>query len=127
MCSSDLEEKIQDSYAPAGRALVYMLRCIHGTPYTISVKQFDETQDSFDTEWNPISPHRLPFVVGRPPQLPQMLELAKELSTLFEFVRIDFHLGDDGLVYFSEFTFTPAGGTQIFSDELEATLGAKWV
>lgn len=122
-----IEEKIEDPTAPAGRALVYMFRCIHGIPITIGVKAFDGSQDSYDLEWNPLAKPALPFKVSRPVQLPQMIQLAKVLSRPFEFVRVDFHLDSKGRIFFSEFTFTPAGGTQIFSDELEAKFGAMWV
>lgn len=123
-----IEEKIRDLHgAAAGRAVVYMFRCIHGAPVTIGVKSFDGAQNSYDMQWNAIAPAGLSFAVSKPAQLPQMIELAKKLSQPFEFVRIDFHLDKDGQIYFSEFTFTPAGGSQIFSDDLEARLGALWV
>lgn len=45
-----------------------------------------------------------------------MVDIATLLSKQFEFVRIDLYSGNDSLVYFSEFTFTPNGGTKITED-----------
>lgn len=122
-----IEEKIQDPSAPAGRALVYMFRCINGIPVTVGVKAFDGTQNSYDLEWNLLAAPALPFEVPRPAQLPQMIAMAKALSRPFEFVRIDFHLDSAGQIFFSEYTFTPAGGTRIFSEQIEYILGSMWV
>lgn len=121
-----IEEKIVDPMAPAGQALVYMFRCIHGVPITLGIKSFNGLQNSYDLEWNLLAVPAVPFKVSRPPQLPQMISLAKTLSRPFEFVRVDFHLDAAGQIFFSEFTFTPAGGTQIFSNHLESMLGSMW-
>ena len=56
----------------------------------------------------------------------KMLALAEKLSAPFEFVRIDFYLSKSGDIYFSEYTFTPAGGAILYSDEIENELGALW-
>ena len=55
-----------------------------------------------------------------------MLKLAKKLSKPFEFVRIDFYIGENDLIYFSEFTFTPAAGYQVFDLETEMYQGSLW-
>lgn len=122
-----IEEKIDDFHTGlSGRAVVYMFRCIHGIPVTVGVKSGND-QDSYDLEWNLLAPRKLTFPVPRPPQLPQMIQLAKILSKPFEFVRIDFHLSSSGQIFFSEYTFTPAGGSKIFSDHIEFMLGSMWV
>jgi hypothetical protein len=55
-----------------------------------------------------------------------MIDIVKELSKIFEFVRIDLYLSKDDKIYFSEFTFTPHGGMQFFSDEQELEYGKLW-
>ncbi len=117
-----IEEKIDSlDYAD-----VYMIRCIHGKPISVGLKEFMfETQNSYSVDWIPLSEEK--FVCPKPQQLEKLLEYASVLSKPFEFVRIDFYLSYSGDIYFSEFTFTPAGGTQIFSDELEKEFGLLWL
>ena len=55
-----------------------------------------------------------------------MIELSKLLSMPFEFVRIDFYISADSDIYFSEFTFTPSAGYQLYSDQIEEKFGALW-
>lgn len=118
-----IEEKID---GPAGGcALVYMYRCIHGQPVTIGVKCVKRgIQNSYDIDWNPILPVALEGV-EKPAHLGKMLDLATKLSQPFEFVRIDFYYVDE-TIYFSEYTFTPAGGKQVFPLELEIKYGKLW-
>ena len=59
-------------------------------------------------------------------KLDLMLKLAKKLSKPFEFVRIDFYIGENDLIYFSEFTFTPNAGKQVFTKDVEYMLGKLW-
>jgi hypothetical protein len=122
-----IEEQVNDIHTGlSGNAVVYMFRCIHGIPVTVGVKSGND-QDSYDLEWNLLAPRKLTFSVPKPAQLPLMIQLAKQLSKPFEFVRIDFYLSSCGQIFFSEYTFTPAGGSKLFSDELEYMLGSKWV
>ena len=108
-----------------GHALVYMFRCIHGKPVTIGVKCVKQkVQNSYDLDWNPIMPVKL-LGVEKPKHLDKMLILATKLSQPFEFVRIDFYYVDEK-IYFSEYTFTPAGGKQVFPLELEMQYGKLW-
>ena len=53
--------------------------------------------------------------------------ISKILSKEFEFVRVDFYLDKNDNIYFSEFTFTPAAGEQVFPTELEIELSKKWI
>jgi hypothetical protein len=115
-----IEEKID---GVAGNAIVYMIRCIHKKPVTIGVK-LNNIQNSYDIDWNIIGNNNLPSI-QKPECLPQMLKIAELLSAPFEFVRIDFYI-ENNSIYFSEYTFTPAGGAKIFSTELEMRLGELW-
>jgi hypothetical protein len=69
----------------------------------------------YDANWNNISErwlesnHRHQGVAERPENLQKMIEIAGKLGEDFEFVRVDLYdVGES--VYFSELTFTPAGG-----------------
>lgn len=118
-----IEEKIDGPLG--GYALVYMFRCIRGRPVTIGVKCVKQNQqNSYDLDWNPILPVKLEGI-EKPKRLDKMQELATKLSQPFEFVRIDFYYVDE-TIYFSEYTFTPAGGMQIFPLELEMKYGKLW-
>ena len=116
-----IEEKIDGTQ---GTPPVYMFRCIHGSPLTIGVKHND-VQNSYTMDWQIIGENNLPDL-EKPAVLCRMIDAAKRLSEPFEFVRIDFYLIEN-TIYFSEYTFTPAGGAQIFSSDLEFKLGQLWV
>ncbi len=123
-----IEEIISDAYTGAtGQALVYMIRCIRGLPIVIRVKATNGASNTYDLEWNMLMTPELPFPVARPTHLAQMIQAARMLSAPFEFVRMDFHLDTEGRPFFSEYTFTPAGGSKIFTSELEQMLGALWI
>jgi hypothetical protein len=118
-----IEEKIVDIHGvQTGSADVYMFRCIKGYPVTIGVKR-GTIQNSYDMNWNLIADKKID--VERPEALDKMITLSTILSAPFEFVRVDFYVSVHS-IYFSEFTFTPAAGLQLYSDQLENDLGALW-
>jgi hypothetical protein len=120
-----LEEKLVD--AALGRtahARVYLIRCIHGSPFVIGVRT-EEGQNSYDLHWNPIKKIEVPNL-EKPEHLDRLLEAARQLSKPFEFVRIDLYLGKDDRLYFSEFTFTPSGGNMFYSMKQEKEFGKLW-
>jgi len=122
-----IEEKICDSILGyTGHACVYMFRCIHSNPISIGVK-YKKTQNSYDINWNLIQVPKIPFEIPKPKCLSKLLNLCKVLSSNFEFVRLDFYIGKDDVIYFSEFTFTPAGGYQVFDIETEIKQGLMWI
>ena len=122
-----IEEKICDSILGyTGYACVYMFRCIHSEPISISVK-YKKTQNSYDLNWNLTQTPKIPFQIPKPKCLSKLLNLCKLLSSNFEFVRLDFYIGKDDVIYFSEFTFTPAGGYQVFDMETEIKQGLMWI
>ena len=116
-----IEEKVN---GPTGNADVYMFRCIHGQPVSIGLKR-GNIQNSYDINWNPVAVVQIKNV-EKPVHLDNMLSLAVRLSSPFEFVRIDFYYVE-GVIYFSEYTFTPAAGAQVFPMNIEEELGAMWV
>ena len=121
-----LEKKIDCIYSgKSGLATVFYIRCIHGKPFAIGVRQ-GSLQNSYDVDWNPIKKIEIADL-PKPSQLPQLLEIAARLSAPFEFVRVDLYIDKEGVIYFSEFTFTPSGGAQFYSRELELAFGKLWL
>jgi hypothetical protein len=116
-----IEEKVN---GPIGNADVFMFRCIHGEPRSIGIKR-GYAQNSYDINWNPITCINI-IDVEKPFHLDKMLTLSRRLSSQFEFVRVDFYYVN-GIIYFSEFTFTPARGRIIFPMELENKFGSMWI
>jgi hypothetical protein len=121
-----LEKKINCYYSGKnGVATTFYIRCLHGTPFAIGVRQ-GNVQNSYDVDWNLIKDPEIP-VFEKPHKLQQMLEIAAKLSAPFEFVRIDLYIDKDETIVFSEFTFTPSGGAQFYSDALETRFGKLWL
>lgn len=122
-----IEEKIVDADGvKTGKADVYMIRCIKGRPITIGVFSYKRgnIQNLYDVNWNLLEPKQMN--IDRPKALDKMIDLATILSAPFEFVRIDFYLSVNSNIYFSEFTFTPSAGYQVYSAQHENKLGALW-
>jgi len=122
-----IEEIIDDKYTGrSGKACVFMFRCIHGNPVSAGVRQGNGSniQNTYSIDFTLIG--KLNFELTKPTQWDAMLSIAKILSKPFEFVRIDFYIGSDENIYFSEYTFTPAGGNRVFSMEMEKSLGKLW-
>ena len=119
-----IEEKIDDKYTgKSGDADVFMFRCVKGLPITIGIRR-GAIQNSYDINFNPIDQQKIKIEI--PQEIHKMIDLCKILSKPFEFVRLDFYLGADSEIYFSEFTFTPAGGNRVYFYETEKRLGALW-
>ncbi|NBP03462.1 MAG: hypothetical protein EBU90_25905 [Proteobacteria bacterium] len=120
-----IEEKIHDSIlGHTGDALVYMIRCIYSKPISIGVK-YKTVQNSYDIDWN-LKTSAIKFDIPKPKCLSKLLRLCETLSARFEFVRLDFYIGKDDTIYFSEFTFTPNAGFQVFDIETETAQGLLW-
>lgn len=121
-----IEEKIHDSIlGHTGEALVYMIRCIHSKPISISVK-YKNVQNSYDLDWN-LKSSKIPFNITKPKCLSKLLQLCEKLSSNFEFVRLDFYIGINDVIYFSEFTFTPNAGKPVFDNKTEIEQGLLWI
>ncbi|MDF0652901.1 MAG: ATP-grasp fold amidoligase family protein [Nitrospira sp.] len=109
----------------------YKVYCFNGAPEQILVR--NHTHDIcpfFDTAWkfldfsDEVGAVR-PWV-PKPTNLDEMLALAVKLSAGVGFVRVDFY-NVKGRVYFSELTFTPAGGIIKYDPEFwDLKLGEKW-
>ena len=137
-----IEEIIDDKqFGRNGNAITYMLRCIHGIPYTITflnkrkdmqchyLYNEDKTIKIIEMNYERLKQKKFNYNIEMPTQyvIEKMYNLASTLSKPFEFVRIDFYIGKDDNIYFSEFTFSPDQGKQNFNIELEHKLGSYWI
>jgi len=133
-----IEEKIDDKYyGKNGDALSYLIRCIHGIPYTFTMRAKHlkaELQYLFDTNKKLVN---IPNSVGSKKlnidirliseeTIEKMYSVASQMSSNFEFVRIDLYLDKNDKIIFNEFTFTPLGGGINYDMEIELTLGKLW-
>lgn len=89
------------------------------------------TEDFYDCDWNHLNIRRpkhpnAEILMAAPPELPNMLELAKVLSKDIPFVRTDFYIVNHK-IYFGELTFFPASGmTPFIPNEWDITFG-QWL
>lgn len=110
----------------------YKFWCAKGEPKIVQVdtdRFTDHKSDLFDTSWK-----RLDYVqattfsgtehaIKKPKNLPQMLQVARELSEKFPFVRVDLY-SVNNKIYFGELTFTPGSGiVDMDSDDGELEIG----
>lgn len=107
--------------------MTYKFYCFNGNPEVVYVSSNGENGekdlylDYFDMNWNwlPLTlyPHlhakRTP---NKPKNFEKMIELSKELSKDFPFVRVDLY-NVNGKIYFSELTFVPTGGNMKLTPE----------
>lgn len=119
-----IEEKIPCRYTgKSGKAHDIKVHCIKGEPYFMLLRKDQHLRNYYDTHWNPVMP--LEFEFEKPHDFDKILDLCRVLSKPFEYVRVDLYMGTDG-IYFSEYTFTPHGGKQRLSDEVEMKYGKLW-
>lgn len=108
----------------------YKLHCLNGEPRFILTRSERDTGlklNLYDLGWNPIAGLQGPMTndrqIPRPENLGRMIEVARELSVDFDFVRVDLY-EDGGRVMFSELTFTPAEGVMdYYTDDFNKTWG----
>ena len=108
----------------------YKFFCFNGQPYCVQVDtgRFDgHHQNYYDMQWQSLGVH-CTYPEGEPQGEPQnfgeMIQVAKQLSADFPFVRVDLY-NVNGKVYFGELTFYPSSGYGKFHpDEFDFTLGS---
>lgn len=113
-----------------GDVIDYKFHCINGEPafvLTCSNREDSLKLSLYDLDWNPISglqgAMRNERKIERPKNLKEMLEVAKTLSSDFDFVRVDLYEADEK-IFFGELTFSPACGVlEYFTDSFVAKWG----
>ena len=121
-----IEERIRDKYLGTAGSLVYMIRCIYGSPIPILRVRYNGKSNTYDFDWKLLEPAGLEFPIEKPVQMDRMIQLASTMARQFEFVRIDFYVDDKDEIYFSEYTFTPNGGYPIGSNHLDVLATKYW-
>ena len=92
----------------------YMIHCFHGVPHLIEVgvdANDEKKYGTFNCNWDVLPYFKdsiaLSEVVKKPDGLEDMLEIARNLSEAFTYVRVDLYYSNNK-IYFGELTFTPA-------------------
>lgn len=129
------EQYMEDTSHPEQKALlVYKIMNFNGEPKVVQTIQGDKTEDEvidyFDTEWNLLDmrqnfPNSI-CPVARPKTFDKMLELSKEMSEGFPFLRIDF-FEVNGKAYFSEYTFYSDSGMAAFTPTAWDEKLGEWI
>lgn len=122
-----IEEKINCFHTGrSGQATVYMVRCIRGEPVSIGIIH-QGRMNNYYLDWRPIH-IEIPEEVEIPTEdVEKMIQHARRLSQPLEFVRVDFYLDVDRIIYFSEFTLTPSAGRAVYPTRaIEMELGQSW-
>lgn len=105
----------------------YKFYCVNGEPLFVQVMTDREPNTHtmrvalMDMNWHPhpeycSTLHKQPDEVIKPKSFVKMIEMAKNLSSPFEFVRVDFYEVSEKPV-FGEMTFTPGFDTVNFDFE----------
>lgn len=112
----------------------YKFHCFNGSPYLCQVigdRTRGETIDFYNMSWEHMPIRRPPYInASSEPKKPVCFDLMKclasELSSGFQYVRVDLY-ENNGKVFFGEMTFTPTSGMmELDPDEWDYTLGAMW-
>ncbi len=102
--------------------LDYKIFCFSGKPICIGVdvgRFTNHRRNFYDLNWNYLNiekfayPKDDSFNIPKPPNLNEMLVVAKKLSSKFPFVRVDLY-STKGKTYFGEMTFYPGAGLDPF-------------
>ncbi|WP_216830276.1 ATP-grasp fold amidoligase family protein [Alkalihalobacterium elongatum] len=109
---------------PSGDLKDYKFHCFHGDPLVVRVigdRFASRNEGVYDINWK-----ELPFnfrgkhLYSKPPEKPkqfnEMIDIARELSQDFAYVRVDLY-NTNNKVYFGELTFLPSGG--VFPEPLD--------
>ncbi|MFC3904071.1 ATP-grasp fold amidoligase family protein [Clostridium disporicum] len=107
------EEYLEDE---SGSLRDYKIFCFNGVPKYIQVDSdrfSDHKRDFYNNNWEKIELKakykNSNYVIKRPDNLDEMLNVAEKLSKNFEFIRVDLYCSNNK-VYFGELTFTPDNG-----------------
>jgi hypothetical protein len=116
------------------RLFDYKFLCTDGVPKVVNVAYWDDTSPSGwgdvykDLNWNTLNigylnVPRSTLVIQKPENFNSLVEVAKQLSKNFPFVRVDLY-SVHNIIYFGELTFTPGNGLERFSPpEADLQLG----
>ncbi len=104
----------------------YKIHCFHGEPQIIEVA-LPSSDILFNCDWEvlPFNKASVDFKkkMEKPKRLDEMLEIARNLSKAFKYVRVDLYYCNNE-IYFGELTFTPAACLDVdFIDDGDYEMG----
>ena len=114
----------------------YKIHCFNGIPKVVLVcrDRFSKegmTEDFYTLQWEHLNVSRVShpnskIAISAPPNISEMLNIAKTLAKNIPFVRVDLY-DIKGTVFFGELTFYPASGFQTFDpNEFDLVMG-EWL
>ena len=119
----------------SGELRDYKFFCFNGQPMCLQLElgrfKDNNIRNFYDVNWELLPfgkgiPHNSNVHVNKPKKFKYMLQMAKEFSKLFQFVRVDLYQVDNK-VYFGELTFFPAGGAANFiPSKWDVVVGSWW-
>lgn len=131
-----IAEKYMEDSSGKGDLTDYKIHCFNGEPKAVQVisDRFSEEglhNDYYTLDWKNYGLSRgemknSEYVAPRPPQLEEMLSLARKLSAGIPFLRVDFYVVD-GQIYFGELTFFPASGFVPFKPAKWDDVFGSWI
>lgn len=115
----------------------YKFYCFNGEPKVVYLSMAGEDGekdfylDFYDMEWNHLdialaSHAHYPGIIKKPDGFENMINVAKQLSKPFPFVRVDLYYVNDK-IYFSEFTFMPTAGYMKLEPKQIANEWGSWL
>lgn len=125
-----VEKFIGDGVRPPADLKFYVFRGRVGIIGVESDRWGDHKTNYFDRNWRPLNIRiTFPPVIPAPPKpdnFERLLEIAENLGSEFDFVRIDLY-EVDGQIYFGEITHYPGGGLIRFrTAHVDAAIGELW-
>lgn len=90
--------------------------------YVVTSRGIDIRYNNYYIDWTPFDGSQFngwkktDYPLENPKNLDEMIKISEDLASPFPFVRVDLY-DINGIIYFSELTFTPAKGTLILDDD----------
>lgn len=116
--------------------------CFHGTPKLFVVDVGTTKRDGthgkniirnvYDLEWNLLDvdlgrPHDANYIIKKPNNLAEIMDIAKKLSADFYFVRVDLYNINEKEIKFGELTWIPMGGNCVIKPTDYDDLLGSWL
>lgn len=125
ICEKYLEDE-------SGKLIDYKVHCFKGIPQFINVikdRNSNMVLNTYDMNWNLIDvnfsshyPSNKEIVFEKPVIFEKLIEYSKILSEDFNYVRVDFYIVRNKII-FGELTFTPGNGAYMFSEDDDVRFG----
>ena len=101
---------------------IHVFNGVAKSMYVVTGRSKDIRYNNYYIDWKPFSGSQFngwkktDYELTPPSNWDEMVKIAEKLGEKFPFVRVDLY-NINGIIYFSEMTFTPAKGTLILDDD----------